>query len=49
MAVNDTTDIVARLKLDPILNVEVHDTHDAIGREQISQGVDDRVKLGDHR
>lgn len=48
MTINDTTNIVARLELDLILNIKVDDTHDTVWCKQVGERVDHRMELGNH-
>jgi hypothetical protein len=48
VTINDTTNIVARLELDLILNIKVDDTHDTVGCKQVGERVDHRMELGNH-
>jgi hypothetical protein len=49
VTVDDTANVVARLELNLVLDVEVDNTHDTVGCKQVGERVDDRVELGDHR
>lgn len=48
MTVDDTTNIVARLELNLVLDVEVDNTHNTVWCKQVGERVYDGVKLRDH-
>lgn len=37
VTINDTTNVVARLELDLVLDVEVDNTHDTVGGEKVGE------------
>lgn len=48
MTVDNTTNIVARLELNLVLDVEIDNTHDTVRCKQVGERVDDGVELRDH-
>jgi hypothetical protein len=49
MAAKNTTSVVAERKVCLVLDIEIDDTKNAMGREQGSDGVDDRIVVRLHK
>lgn len=48
VTINHTANVVARLELDLVLDIEVDNTHDTVWCKQVGERIDDRVELGNH-
>lgn len=48
MTVYDSTGVVTALEINLVLNVKVHDTHDAVGGQKARERINNRVELGNH-